>query len=469
MNFPLAGWRGQLPAGVLLGTYGCAIALAPGFLVKAVLCAPLVAVPLLWWSLQDPSHWLIAFFLSAWLLPPLPVALGNSGPHVSLLFVAAGLWMGLLCLPSWRIPLNGAAVPILLVLGSLCLSLAMALLYSGPAIAALSTARVLLFGISVYCYFFLRSGVVRTGMARLVPILLWAGAGAALFGCIDFYFQFPAPGGYGPQFIWVESGVFRRAQGLFYEASTLGNLCAFFLVLIAVSFVRAANMRRWALLLAGSVFSAALVLSYSRASLVNVLVACAALAVLERKRIRFARVLPVAAILAVAGALVLLLLVPEFARAYWTRALASAQYFFESPNAVMSGRLLTWGTLLVFLRAHPLYAVLGVGYKTLPYSDFIGATTIADNAYLSSLIETGIGGLVALLIMNAAILRSGYLASKSDRPWRSLLGTWMFCFWCGQSIQMFSGDLLTYWRVLPAYFCVLALAENDENPVRRSV
>ena len=155
--------------------------------------------------------------------------------------------------------------------------------------------------------------------------------------------------------------------------------------------------------------------------------------------------------------------------AYWLRATASAQFIFESPNAVMSGRVRTWEVLLGFLESHPLYALLGIGYKTLPYSDFIGATAIADNSYLSALIETGIGGLLALLFMNVAILRSSFLASKSVSPVQSLLGTWMFCFWCGEVVQMFSGDLLTYWRVLPAYFCVLALAENHADPVRRSV
>ena len=35
---------------------------------------------------------------------------------------------------------------------------------------------------------------------------------------------------------------------------------------------------------------------------------------------------------------------------------------------------------------------------------------------------------------------------------------WMLCFWAGQTVQMASGDLLTYWRVLPVYFWVLALA-----------
>ena len=34
----------------------------------------------------------------------------------------------------------------------------------------------------------------------------------------------------------------------------------------------------------------------------------------------------------------------------------------------------------------------------------------------------------------------------------------MLCFWAGQCVQMFSADLLTYWRILPVYFFVLALA-----------
>jgi O-antigen ligase len=454
--------RSQWCAGLILGVYACAIAFAPGVAAKALLCAPLLAIPLVWWLLSDTSHWVTGFFLAAWLLPPLPIALGNSGPHVALFFAVVGVWMGLAYLTRWRFRLDGAALPIVSLFASLCLSLPLALLYSGPAITALSAARVILFGISVYVYLFVRSGPL---LPRLPALLFGAAVLSALFACIDFYFQFPAPAGYGPQFIWLASGVVRRAQGFFYEASTLGNLCAFFLVFIAVSLFSPRELRplrAWVLLVGGAVLSAALVLSYSRGSLINVFVACAALAVIERERIRFLRVLPAAALLALAAGLVLYLALPNFAQAYWARMQASAQFLFESPNAVLSGRVQTWATLLTFVSAHPWHALLGVGYKTLPYSDFIGAPAIADNTYLSALIETGFFGLLALVFMNAAILRSSYLAAKSS----PLLGTWIFCFWCGETVQMFSGDLLTYWRVLPAYFCILALAENDAYPLR---
>jgi O-antigen ligase len=118
----------------------------------------------------------------------------------------------------------------------------------------------------------------------------------------------------------------------------------------------------------------------------------------------------------------------------------------------------TWDLLTRYLVTHPWHAILGIGYKTLPYSDFIGQIAVADNTYLGLLIETGLAGFAALLVWNVVVIRASYRASQSDDSQRSFCGTWMLCFWAGQIVQMFSGDLLTYWRVLPVYTCVLALA-----------
>ncbi len=125
---------------------------------------------------------------------------------------------------------------------------------------------------------------------------------------------------------------------------------------------------------------------------------------------------------------------------------------------VLSGRLQSWRTLLDFLASHPWHLLLGVGYKTLPYSDFIGATAIGDNTYLTLLAETGIVGLAAVIALNCAILVRAYRAARTGDDLRSFCGVWMLCFWSGQVVQMFSADLLTYWRVLPVYLFVLALA-----------
>jgi O-antigen ligase len=179
---------------------------------------------------------------------------------------------------------------------------------------------------------------------------------------------------------------------------------------------------------------------------------------LHRNRVRLGRFLLAAGVLGGTALAMLFGLFPLFARAYWQRIGASFSYFSEAPNAILSGRVDTWTLLTQYLIAHPWHAILGIGYKTLPYSDFIGQTSVADNTYLGLLLETGIAGFAALLIWNVAVIRASYRAAQSDDSERSFCGTWMLCFWAGQIVQMFSGDLLTYWRVLPVYTCVLALA-----------
>src|SRR5205823_5384223 len=123
------------------------------------------------------------------------------------------------------------------------------------------------------------------GRATIIsPRLLYAVAVAsAAFACLDFYYQFPAPAGFGPQFIWLESGIYRRAQGLFYEASTLGNFCAFFLLMTAIALIRR-TMNRLVLLTGGAILATALIFSYSRSSVLNIAISLTALAILERAR-----------------------------------------------------------------------------------------------------------------------------------------------------------------------------------------
>jgi len=447
---------GHLFAPVLFGVWAAAIALAPSLTAKALLAAPAALLPLFWWTLSTPARWLSVFLAVALLTPPLPFAIGDSGPHLCLAIAALGLFAGLLWLPAWRFVPSGLASAFVALLGALLVSVAQAAFHSGAQAATGSLVRVALFGVSVYVFFYTAYGPGRHSPISL-RFLFWVAAAAALFACVDFYFQFPAPAGYGPQFVWLDSGVYRRAQGLFYEASTLGNFCAFFLVMIAVAFSRPradSPVSRKALLAAGAVFFAALVLSYSRASLLCVLVALAALAWRNRRRVPLGRV-TVAISLA---ALLVWRVFPVFAEMYWLRLSNSAEYFFSATEGVLSGRVASWRTLAVWLAANPWQALFGIGYKTLPYSSYLGGPVVADNMYLSLLVETGILGLAALVWLNIAILRAAARATRSLDARASFCGVWMFCFWCGQMVQMLSGDLLTYWRVLPVYFCVLAVA-----------
>jgi len=441
----------------LLGAYACVIAASPSPLAAIAWSAPLVAIPLVLWILQSASRWLWCFFFAALLLPPLPFAFGDSGPHVAVILAGLGLICGTLRLSEWRLKRDLLAFAMAVFFLVLLASSALAVFYSGLHVAAGSLARVLLFGIPLYVFFYTAYGPRHWFSVRR---LYWFGLLSALFACVDFYYQFPAPAGYGPQFIWLDSGIYRRAQGFFYEASTLGNVCAFFLIMIAVTLLRGRRQRlvsRLALWFGAPVLFAALVLSYSRASLLNLFVALAALLYMERARIRIGRLLAIAASCLAAGSLAAWQFFPEVAWGYWMR-LVHSQFFFTQPGSVLSGRVASWQAIAAFLAAHPWHAILGIGYKTLPYSDFIGRSIVADNMYLSLLVETGMVGLAAFFLLNVAILCTAWRAARRDDARASFFGTWIFCFWIGQLFQMLSGDLLTYWRVLPLYFWVLAIA-----------
>jgi O-antigen ligase len=465
------GLKAEILVPAALGAYAAGIALAPKPTIALVLAAPLAILPIAWWTLLQRDRWLPLFFAAALLLPPLPFGWGNSGPHPAVVFVLFGLLAGIFSFSQWRVraaPLNRALGVFFLILLA---SAAEAAFYSGATVGAGSLVRVLLFGISVYVFFYAAyaPGSSRSGDALAqVRWLYWIAVASALFACVDFYFQFPAPAGFGAQFIWLSSGVFRRAQGLFYEASTLGNFCAFFLVMIVAALFaprETTAVTRRGLLLGGIVFSSALVLSFSRGSLLNVVVAIAILIWLNRGRVRLGRLFLALGCAAMASILALRAFVPAFAGAYWMRILTSVQYSFSETEGLLSGRVASWRIVLGFLAQHPWHALFGIGYKTLPYSEYLGRTVITDNMYLSLLAETGIVGLGALVWLSIEILRAARRAAASSDPRRRFFGSWIFAFWAGQIVQMATGDLLTYWRVLPLYFWVLGVAVRHEHSV----
>ncbi len=394
------------------------------------------------------------------LRPPLPLPLGGSGAHVSVVIAAAGLLAGLASLADWRIQRNSLNRALAALVGALAVSLGFAMLYSGLALAAASAARFALFACGVYVYFTASQGpgiVDRRQAKRSARWLFLIAAAAALFGCVDFVYQLPAPAGFGEQFIWLRSGVYRRAQGLFYDASALGNFCAFFLVMSVVALVhreRGKKILPTAVSSTGAVlFLMALLLSFSRAPLLAAGIGCLTLAVVEKDRWVWSRWTAVALIAVTAFAWAL----PEFAQGYWARAGVDWNSLIASPDTVLSGRLESWRAIAGFIIEHPWQTLAGIGYKTLPYSEHFGKPVIADNMYLSVLVETGVFGLCALLAVNAAIMTVCHRAAKRG----SFFGKWMFCFWAGEMFQMFAGDILTFWRVLPVFFWVLAQAVRE--------
>jgi O-antigen ligase len=410
--------------------------------------------------------WLGLFFFCLLLLPPLPLPFGNSGVHVAPLVALLGLVAGVVKADEWRTSWR-ENLPLLFVLflAILTVSVAFAAVYSGWKIALGSLARVLLFGIGVYIFFYTLIGPREneSDSFRFARFLFWIGLLGATFACIDFYFQLPALARYAPQFVWLKHSVLRRAQGVFYESSTLGNFCAFFLVMILVAAFPPGGQRvfsRFALIPGAVVFSGALILTSSRASMAAVAVAGCVFVWLRRLKIII--VVATCACLS-AAALVLRVALPAFSASYWSRLTLSTQYLWSWPNEVLSGRVTHWKTLVHFLAQHPWHLLFGIGYKTIPYTDYIGTRLVADNTYLSLLVETGIVGLTVFAALNVAILRTACRAARSNAGRASFFGTWIFCFWCGEVVQMLSGDSITYWRVLPVYFWVLATAARESG------
>jgi O-antigen ligase len=389
------------------------------------------------------------------------------------------LWSGALRLGAWRLRWSLISITLVALAIALAASVPWALFYSGPMIAAASLARAGLFAIGIYLFLDVAYGPGRAiEAARLLRWIFWAGAASALFAVLDFLLQLPAPARFAEQFVWLSSGVFRRAQGVFYDASTLGCLCAFLLVMVAAANVTGVQaklgIRHAWLWSAAAVLVAALIFSFSRAAIANVIVSLAALALLERRRLglraRSLR-LPLAAAASIAAGLALAAaFFPEFLAAYGMKLIHSAEFFISEPNMVLSRRLDSWSALAAYVEQNPWASALGIGYKTLPYTEHLGSPVVADNMYLSLLIETGWPGLAALLAASLAILLQTFREARYARSAvRRFCGAWMFAFWCGEMAQMMTGDILTYWRILPAFLAVLAIGARDDDPDPRPV
>ena len=474
-SVPVAPRREWLLPGLAVGVVaaGVAVCLEPLGLLIAFAAVLLVAV--FWWAWGGFDRWFAAFAIATCLLPPLPIALGTTGPHVALVAALLGIWVGLARIATWRIrnePLPIALVAFWLVLG---LSLSLAAVDSGISVAAIGLARLGLLGISAYSFYYFAYCAPGNGATRLVwwiRLLFGLAVVAAGFACLDFYFQWPPPAGFGAQFVWLTGGVYRRAQGFFYEASTLGNFCAFFLLLIAVVWVRR-DMRppllsRWTLAIGAAVLATALLFSFSRSSLLALLVSACVLTFLERRARRISHWLAIACVGVLGAVAFAYVLAPDFAQAYFLRLWFTATDLFARPEIWLSGRLSNWSLLLNFLAEHPEKLLLGIGYGTLPHTDVFGRPVVGDNMYLSMLVETGILGVAAMGIFLVTLISTAYRISRSNDAIASLVGTWLFCFWVGQLAQMLSVDVLTFWRVLPLYLGLLGMAAYRANQSGRA-
>src|ERR1051326_2116481 len=143
---------------LLIGAYAAAVAIAPTTTWRLILGAPALVAPAVFWTIFSERRWIVLLFVCALLLPPLPIPIGDTGPHPALAVAALGLCAGLLRLREWDLRRDGVALAMVAMFAVLLSSVALAVVYSGPVIAAGSLARVLLFGVAVYTFFYVAYG-----------------------------------------------------------------------------------------------------------------------------------------------------------------------------------------------------------------------------------------------------------------------------------------------------------------------
>jgi hypothetical protein len=182
---------------VAVAIWAAMFALASTAIGKPILLALPIASALLWWLLGRTDRWMKAFFASAILLPPLPFAFGDSGPHIAPLFALVGLLVLFVSSPKSSPRVYRLLLLFLFFLVALLQSLLSAALYSGSQVALLSLARIMLFAIAPLVFFYTATQTVAGAMAsmRFTRFLFRLATIAALFACADFYFQFPSPAG----------------------------------------------------------------------------------------------------------------------------------------------------------------------------------------------------------------------------------------------------------------------------------
>ncbi len=440
--------------------------------LAAILLLPAAGAAVLF-LLARPLAWVPLWVGLALLVPPLPLTVGGVELpfHPAVVVFVAALFVGWARLREWRVERNLLALACFVFLAILLASLPLAFFYSGMSVGAQSVLRwlLLLQGFVLLAWtawgpaFASGEGSFDHGSrpeTALLKVVLAAALLSSAFAAVDFFYQFTALVRFSVQYIYLPDGPHRRAQGILYDASALGNFCAMMLVLVAAldrAARRQLGLPRWLLWLPVPTLSVALLLSFSRASVVNLTVSLLVLAMLRRRSLLNAR--SVVAGLALVGLVVVSvgMIAPDMAVRFGQRLEFTASQLFANPNEVLSMRLDAWRLLVNLVAENPALLLLGIGYKSLPYTDYFQRPIVADNMYLSLLVETGVPGLLALLLLCGALLVYGYRLSRNDEPGVAALGRFLFAFWCGQMLQMLSGDILTYWRVTPVYFAILGV------------
>jgi len=461
-------WIALFPVAVVIG-WGALIAGARPILL-ALLAGLLLYGVLLAVSIRQPLVFVTVFLVVLMILPPFYVSwLGAMPIYVSTLLVPIALAILLLRLPERRFRLDPIATGLVLFLIGTGLSLPFAFLLSGNAIGTQSLFRWLLLAQTALIYAIIRTSGVGDSARRVIPWLLILAVVSAGYGIIDFFSPVPLPHPAADQFIWLESEVMRRAQGVFYESCYFANFCGFFLVVASAALLamqeRVVRIGRFWLLAFIIILALADVFAFSRSAWTSVLLSLLVFSAIS-KQVKIER--EVVFLLVLGTALtVVCLYVPEIWNYVVAVRLGDLTQIFTHPNLATSGRFDTWARVVSILQNHPQYLLFGIGYKTLPFTRLFHGEIITDNGYLSLTLETGALGLGGFVIFCGSVFKTFFGLARRRGGVVAFWSAVLFSFWCGECLQMLAADAHTYWRNMIVFTALMAFTLNwaEKEPI----
>jgi len=498
-------WRwASLGAAALLGAYVALSGSSPRLVLEIA-----VAVAYMLFAarcLREPLFFLLVYVVALEIFPPLyrprheetPIYLALALFPVGV-SVAAGRFQDMHF--TWDPLAKGLAV---FLLGTGC-SLPFAFWLSGNQTGMESLARWLLLAQMGYLFYLIRAGAHRkeTTTERLVyPLLLIGAALSAGYGIVDFIWPVPLPHPTPNQYIWLGTGVVRRAQGVFYDSMNFANFAAIFLVIASAAFLakrhRSLGAARWGLVPLIAVLCLAVLVSFARSTGAAIAVALLVFG-LRTGMVKTRRLLALCLALAVPF-LLLWMFSPDLWRYFLSARVETLADILSHPNDATSGRYETWFRVLDIIRENPQYLIFGIGYKTLNQTRLFHGGIIVDNGYLSLLLETGLAGLAGFLVFSTALLRTfarlsrraenhpsplfPRLISRSREGGNPVVSNltpalrlrggdsgsgkdsvafWsavMLSLWVGELVQLLAVDAYTFWRNMVILVALMALTLN---------
>lgn len=425
-------------------------------------------------ALASPEAWL-ATYVAALLLAPDPhfrvggVLMGVNASDA--LFLGALPALVLRPLPR-RSRLSHVALVVVAWAG---FSLVSALLFSGPTVAAGSALRWIRLLEAFFPVFFvtLRISEPERALATCGRVFIGAATAAAAFGIAQFFLGFDL-GLLGITYTAAGEVIgsevpTRRAVGLFYEAGGFGQmstlLCWASLFLLAHSRRATATLPLTMCLAVGAL---GVLLSFVRAALLalagTLVVALAAQVLVRGRRLSWLRAVPALAL--TVGAV--LLLAPGWARRYleW-RILpgleAAGGTTWDLAVGITSGRLAMWSLLLDrYWHGELLYRIVGIGYKSLPFSPLTSAwegdLLTGESQFVTTLLEQGAVGLVLFLLLNVTILKELWRTAGPGPTAQERWGRILILHWTALLLFVFPVlDYFAIFRLLAVHMLLVAL------------